>query len=80
MADIALTFSDSSFSFDVTFFTCLLKSVLFIKLAKLLLAKFTSFNLAGKCYAVNLLYSGGVIYLSWLWSIIFFSISLVFVL
>ena len=45
-----------------------------------MLAKFGSFNLEAKFSDVNLLISGVVIYLSWLWSAIFFSISLIFVL
>ena len=77
-------FFDSSFNFflfDVTFFTWLSKSVLFTKLAiSLLLAKFACFNLAAKFYDVNLLNSGVVIYLSWLRSIIFFSVSVIVVL
>ena len=79
--DIALTFFASSFNsflFDVTFFTWLSKSVLFTK--SLLLAKFTCFNIAAKFSAVNLLNSGVAIYSSWLWSVIFFSMSLIVVL
>ena len=50
----------------------------FTKLAiSLLLAKFARFNLKSKISAVNLLYSGVVIYLSWFWLVIFFSISLI---
>ena len=45
-----------------------------------LLAKFAFFSLAAKFSDVNLLNSGVVIYLSWLWLVIFFSISLIFVL
>ena len=45
-----------------------------------LLAKFACFNLAAKFSDVNLLNSGIVIYLSLVWSVIFFSISLIFVL
>ena len=44
-----------------------------------MLAKFARFNLAVRFLGVNLLNSGAVIYL-WLWSVIFFSISLIFVL
>ena len=81
--DVALTFFNSSFNsflFDVTFFTWLSKSVLFTKLAiSLLLAEFACYDLAAKCYTVNLLNFGLVIYLSSLWSVIFFSISLIFV-
>ena len=64
----------------MTSFSSLLKSVLFAKLAKSLsLAKFACFNLKPKNYFVNVLTSGVVIYLSWLWSVIFFSISLIFI-
>ena len=84
LADIALTFFDSSFNsflFDVTSFSLLSKSVFFKKLAiSILLATFALFNLKLKIAAVNLLNSGVVIYSSWLWSAIFFSNSLVFVL
>ena len=84
LADIALTFFDSSFNsflFDVTSFSLLSKSVFFKKLAiSILLATFALFNLKLKIAAVNLLNSGVVIYSSWLWSTIFFSNSLIFVL
>ena len=40
--------------------------------------KFACFDLKSKISAVNLLNSGAVIYLSWSWSVIFFSISLIF--
>ena len=84
LADIALTFFDSSFNsflFDVTSFSLLSKSVFFKKLAiSILLATFALFNLKLKIAAVNLLNSGVVIYSSWLWSAIFFSNSLIFVL
>ena len=84
LVDIALTFFDSSFNsflFDVTSFSLLSKSVFFKKLAiSILLAKFALFNLKSKIAAVNLLNSGVVIYSSWLWSAIFFSNSLIFVL
>ena len=40
--------------------------------------KFACFNLAGTSSAVSLLNSGVVIYLSWLWSLIFFSMLLNF--
>ena len=40
--------------------------------------KFACANLAAKISAVNLLNSGVVIYLSWLWSMTFFPISLIF--
>ena len=40
--------------------------------------KFAYANLAAKFSAVNILNSGVVIYLSWLWSVILFSISLTF--
>ena len=80
--NIALIFFVSSFNsflFDVTSFTLLSKPVLFTKLAiSFLLAKFACFNLAAKFYDVKLFNSGVVIYLSWLWSIIFFSISFIF--
>ena len=82
--NIALAFFDSlfnSFLFDVTYFSLLLKSVLFPKLAtSLLLAKFACFDLAAIFSNVNLLNAGVVIYLSWLWSVIFFLISWIFVL
>ena len=84
LVDIALTFFDSSFNsflFDVTSFSLLSKSVFFKKLAiSILLATFALFNLKLKIAAVNLLNSGVVIYSSWLWSAIFFSNSLIFVL
>ena len=48
------------------------KSVFVIKLA--------SASLALKISVVNLLNSGVVIYLSWLWSVSFFSISVILVL
>ena len=41
--------------------------------------KFTFANLAAKSSAINLLNSGLVIYLSWLWSVSFFSVLLTFV-
>ena len=41
---------------------------------------FTSANLALKASAAKALNSGVVIYLSWLWSVSFFSISVIFVL
>ena len=44
------------------------------------LAKFVRFHLKSKFSAANLLNSKVVIYLSWLWSIVFFSILLTFVL
>ena len=76
--DIALSFFDSlfnSFSFDVKLFTLLSKSVLFRKLAiSPLLDKFACFNLAAKYSDVNWLNSEVVIYLSWLWSVVFFSV------
>ena len=50
----------------------LLKSVFFTKSACTSLVLNTS--------AANLLNSGVVIYLSWLWSVTFFSISVIFVL
>ena len=66
--DIALTFFDSLFNstlFDVTSSPLLLKSVLFTKLATLLLlASFACFNLAAEFYDVDLLTSEVVIYLS----------------
>ena len=50
-----------------------------MKLAtSLLLAKFTCFSLAVNFSAVNLLHSEVVIYLSWSWSVILFSILLIF--
>ena len=42
--------------------------------------KCACFNLTAKFSAVSLLNSGVVIYVSWLWSASFFSISLIFVL
>ena len=64
--DIALTFFDdsfNSFSFDITSFSLLLKSVLFTGLAvSLLFAKFACFNLASKFSDVNLIHSGVVIH------------------
>ena len=47
--------------------------------SKFTLTKSACANLASKFSFVNLLYSGVVIYLSCLWSVIFFSISLTFV-
>ena len=41
--------------------------------------RFNCTNLAAKISAVNLLNYGVVIYLSWLWSVSFFSILLIFV-
>ena len=62
-------------------FSLLSKFVLFTKLAiLLLLAKFARFNLKPNISFVNLLNFGEVTYLSWLWSVSFFSISLIFVL
>ena len=54
----------------------------FIKLAiTYLLVKFACFNLEAKFSDVNLLNSAAVIYLLlWLWSVISFSISLIFML
>ena len=82
--DIALAFFDSlfnSFLFDGTYFSLLLKYVLFTKLAtSLLLAKFACFDLAAIFSNVNLLNARVAIYLSWLWSAIFFLISWIFVL
>ena len=80
--DIALTFFliIYSFLFDVTSFSLLSKSVFFMKLAtSFLIAKCACFSLAATFSAVNLSNSGVVIYL-WSWSVIFFSISLIFVL
>ena len=52
------------------------KSAFLTKLAiSLLPAKFDCLNLVVKFSDVNPLNSGVVIYLSWLWSVIFFSIS-----
>ena len=80
--DIALAFFDSSFNsflFDITSFRLLSKSAFFTKLTiSFLLAKFACFNLEANVSAENLLNSGVVIYLSWLWSVIFFWISLIF--
>ena len=45
-----------------------------------LLAKFSSFSLALKLPAANVLNYGVVIYLSWVWSAIFLPISLIFLL
>ena len=44
------------------------------------LAKFADFNFKSNISTVNLLNSGVVIYWSYLWSVIFFSISLILVL
>ena len=81
--DIGLTFFDCSFNsylFDVTSFSLLSNSALFSKLAiSLLPAKFARFSFKSHISAVNLSNSGVIVYLSWLWSVIFFSISLVFV-
>ena len=66
---------------DVTPFSLLSKSVSFTKLAiLLLLTKFARFNVEAELCVVNLLNSGVVIYFLWLWSVIFFSISQMFVL
>ena len=46
----------------------------------ILVAKFACVHLAAKFPANSLLNSGVVIYLSWSWSVIFFSISIIFVL
>ena len=73
IVDIALNFFDNSFnsfSFDVTSFSSLSKSVFFTKLVILfLLAKFACFILALKFSYVNLSNSWVVIYLSWSWSV-----------
>ena len=57
-ADTNLIFFDSLFNsllFDVTFFTWLLKSDLFMKIAiSFLLAKCACFNVAAKSFDVNL--------------------------
>ena len=45
-----------------------------------LVIKFACANLALKTLAAKVLNSGVVIYLSWLWSVSFFSSSLIFVL
>ena len=76
--------------FEVTFllkFICLSsKSVFFTKAAISfsigisLLAKFACANFAAKVSAANVLNSALVIHLSWLWSVIFFPILLIFVL
>ena len=79
--DIALTFFGSSFnSILFTFFSFLSKLFLQKLAISLLLAKFAFTNLAAEFSAVHLLNFGLVIYLSWSWSVIFFSISLIFVL
>ena len=66
---------------DVTPFSLLWESVSFTKLAiLLLLTKFARFNVEAELCVVNLLNSGVVIYFLWLWSVIFFSISQMFVL
>ena len=66
---------------DVTPFSLLSESVSFTKLAiLLLLTKFARFNVEAELCVVNLLNSGVVIYFLWLWSVIFFSISQMFVL
>ena len=44
-----------------------------------LVIKFACANLALKTLADKVLNSGVVIYFSWLWSVIFFSISVIFV-
>ena len=68
-------------TFLFTFFSLSSKSVSFTKLViSLLVAKFACANLAVKFSAVSWLNSGVAIYLSWLWSVIFFSVSLIFVL
>ena len=81
--DIALSFFDTSFNsfiFDVKSFSLLWKSIFFYKLAiSLWFAKFACLNLAAKSSAVNLLNSRVVIYLSSLWSVIYFSISIIFI-
>ena len=71
--------------FDVTFFFSFFsfssKSVVLTKFALLLLvAKFACANLAANVSAVNLFNSVVVIYLSWLWSVTLFSISLIFMI
>ena len=45
-----------------------------------MVAKFACADLAAKFFGVSLTNSGVVIYLSWLWSVNFFSISLIFML
>ena len=50
-----------------------------LALKSVFVMKFTCAYLAAKCSVVSLLNSGVVIYLSWLWSVIFFSILLNFV-
>ena len=45
-----------------------------------MLAKISRFSLISKTSAVNLSKSGVIIYLWWLWPVIFFSISSIFVL
>ena len=82
--DTALTCFDSlfnSFLFYVTSFSLLSKSFFLTKLTIALLpAKFYRFNLKANISAVNLLNFEVVIYLSWLWPVMFFSILLTFVL
>ena len=61
----------------------LFELILLLKLVSLvsnsvLSAKFACANLAVKTIADKLLSSGVVIYFSWLWSVSFFSISIIF--
>ena len=64
-----------------TFLSFSSKSVFFTKPEiSFLFAKFAWANLSVKCFAVNLLNSGVVIYLPWSLPVIFFLVSLIFVL
>ena len=62
--------------FELTFLSGLISSLS----KSVFVAKFACASLAAKFSAVSLLNSGVVIYLSWSWSVIFFLISLIFVL
>ena len=82
--DTALTCFDSlfnSFLFYVASFSLLSKSAFLTKLTIALLpTKFYRFNLKANISAVNLLNFEVVIYLSWLWLVMFFSVLLTFLL
>ena len=72
-------------SFSIHSFFVLFAAILLSRLDTLLsksvfVTKFACANLALKTSAAKVLNSGVVIYLSWLWSVSFFSISVIFVL
>ena len=74
-----------SISFSIDSFFVLIAAILLLRLGTLLsksvfATKFARFNLALKASAAKVLNSGVVIYLSWLWSVSFFSISVILAL